>query len=310
MFESHRGRWQKPQPYWYLGLSPIASSGSPVANASSSGPTRAAPANRAPQSDEASGYTNGYQPSSVRLNIPLITGTDCGPTLLPMAPFDPLDLSLPKTAARWGVSFATWGALSIAVLLALPLGAQASDDDSDGDLDIDFNVVWDPQTIVDWYFTDANGEETWGTIAGLVEGSNPGGAGEIVEVTQSPLTSTLGGGWIFSPSSSPFAFNIESGELIAVDALYKRRANGVEQSIKFGAGSYRSGVPIPVQLFDGVTYASGPEIFFIYPVPTGTPSTAPAPLPIFGAAAAFGASRQLRKRIRATKSPAVTATPD
>jgi len=222
----------------------------------------------------------------------------------PMPPSGPLDARLNpgllKTAARRGMSLAAWGALSIAVLLALPLGAQASDDDSDGDLDIDFDLVWDPQTIVDWYFTDANGEETWGTIAGLVEGSNPGGAGEIVEVTQSPLTSTLGGGWIFSPSSSPFAFNIESGELIAVDALFKRMANGVEQSIKFGAGSYRSGVPIPVQLFDGVTYASGPDLFFLYPIPTGGISSAPAPLPIFGAAAAFGASRQLRKRIRAT----------
>ena len=239
-----------------------------------------------------------------------MTGTDCGPTKLPMAPFGPLDLSLPKTASRWVVSLATWGALSIAVLLALPLGAQASDDDSDGDLDIDFDVVWNPLTIVDWYFTDTNGEVTWGTIAGLVEGSNPGGAGEVVEVTRSPLPSTLGGGWMFSPSSSRFAFNIEFGELVAVDALYTRSVDGVEQSIRFGPGSFRSSEPVPAQLFDGVIFSSGPEFFFNYSIPTGTLSTAPAPLPIFGAAAAFGASRQLRKRIRATKSRAVTATPE
>jgi len=255
-------------------------------------------------------YPNGWAPASVRLNILLMTGTDCGPTKLPMPPSGPLALSLPKTAARWGVSLATWGALSIAVLLALPLGAQASDDDSDSDIDTDFDVAWNPQTIVDWYFTDTNGQETWGTITGLVEGSNPGGAGEVVEVTRSPLPSTLGGGWIFSPSSSRFAFNIQFGELVAVDALYTRVVDGVEQSIQFGPGSYRSSAPVPAQLFDGVSFSSGPDLFFIYPIPTGTPSTAPAPLPIFGAAAAFGASRQLRKRISATKSPAVTATPE
>ena len=229
-----------------------------------------------------------------------MTGTDCGPTKLPMPPSGPLDLSLPKTDARWGLSLATWGALSITVLLALPLGAQASDDDSD--------VAWDPQTIVDWYFTDANGEQTWGTITGLVEGSNPGSAGEVVEVTQSPLASTLGGGWIFSPSSSPFAFNIVNGEVIAADALYEREVNGVTQTLKFGPGSYQSAVPVPGEINDGTKSSFGANLFFIYPIIDPPPSTAPAPLPIFGAAAAFGASRQLRKRIRATKIPAVSAT--
>lgn len=245
-------------------------------------------------------YPNGWAPASVRLNILLMTGTDCGPTKLPMPPSGPLALSLPKTAARWGVSLATWGALSIAVLLALPLGAQASDDDSD--------VAWDPQTIVDWYFTDANGEQTWGTITGLVEGSNPGSAGEVVEVTKSPLASTLGGDWIFSPSSSPFAFNIVNGEVIAADALYEREVNGVTQTLKFGPGSYQSAVPVPGEINDGTKSSFGANLSFIYPIINPPPSTAPAPLPIFGAAAAFGASRQLRKRIRATKIPAVSAT--
>jgi hypothetical protein len=228
-----------------------------------------------------------------------------------MAPSGPLDAvvdpKLPKTAARWGVSLAAWGALAMVALLAMPLGAQASDDDPD----LDFDVVWNPQTIVDWHFTDTNGEETWGTIAGLVEGSNPGGAGEVVEVTKSPLTSTLGVGWNFiGSSSSQFAFNIVNGELIATDAAYERVANGVTQSLKFGPGSYLSTGPVPGEINDGTKSSIGADLFFIYPIPTGTPPTAPAPLPIFGAAAAFGASRQLRKRIRATKSPAVTATPE
>jgi len=229
-----------------------------------------------------------------------------------MAPSGPLDAvfdpKLPKTAARWGVSLAAWGALAMGALLALPLGAQASDDDSDGDLDVDFDVVWNPLTIVDWYFTDTNGEETWGTITGLVEGSNPGSAGEVVEVTQSPLASTLGGGWIFSPSSSPFAFNIVNGEVIAADALYEREVNGVTQTLKFGPGSYQSAVPVPGEINDGTKSSFGANLSFIYPIINPPPSTAPAPLPIFGAAAAFGASRQLRKRIRATKIPAVSAT--
>jgi len=230
----------------------------------------------------------------------------------PMAQSGPFDarqnLRMLKTAARRGMSLAAWGALAFGTLLAMPLGAQASDDDSD--LDINFDVVWNPQTIVHWYFTDSNGEQTWGTIAGLVEGSNPGGAGEVVEVTQSPLASTLGGGWIFSPSSSPFAFNIQSGELIAVDALYEREVNGVTQSLKFGPGSYLSATPVPGEINDGTEASFGPNLFLIYPIPTGGISSAPAPLPIFGAAAAFGASRQLRKRIRATKIPVFTATPE
>jgi hypothetical protein len=225
-----------------------------------------------------------------------------------MAPSGPLDAvvdpKLPKTAARWGVSLAAWGALAMGALLAMPLGAQASDDDPD----LDFDVVWDPQTIVDWYFTDANGEQTWGTITGLVEGSNPGSAGEVVEVTQSPLASTLGGGWIFSPSSSPVAFNIVNGEVIAADALYEREVNGVTQTLKFGPGSYQSAVPVPGEINDGTKSSFGANLSFIYPIINPPPSTAPAPLPIFGAAAAFGASRQLRKRIRATKIPAVSAT--
>jgi len=225
-----------------------------------------------------------------------------------MAPSGPLDAlvdpKLPKTVARRGVSLATWGALAMGALLAMPLGAKASDNNPD----IDFDVAWNSQTIVDWYFTDTNGEQTWGTIAGLVEGSNPGSAGEVVEVTQSPLASTLGGGWIFSPSSSPFAFNIVNGEIVAADALYERVVNGVTQTLKFGPGSYQSAVPVPGEINDGTKSSFGANLFFIYPIIDPPPSTAPAPLPIFGAAAAFGASRQLRKRIRATKIPAVSAT--
>ena len=200
----------------------------------------------------------------------------------------------------------------MATLGALPLGAQAFGDDDDDDIvDVDFELVWDPRNIVIWYFTDANGEETWGTITGLVEGENPGGAGEVIEITQSPLTSTLGLGWNFiSSSSSQFAFNITGGQFVATDALYERVANGVTQSLQFGPGIYLSDTPVPAQLFDGVSFSRSSEIFFSYPIPTGTTSTAPAPLPIFGAAAAFGASRQLRKRIRATKSPVFTATPE
>jgi len=171
------------------------------------------------------------------------------------------------------------GTLAMGSVLAAPLGARA----------LDF----------DWYFTASTGEVTRGTIKGLVEGYNSGGAGEIVEVVATPLTLALGGDWIFDSSfESPFAFNVVNGEIVAADALYMRMFAGLPQQVgfgRFGPGSATSSwAP---QINDGVSASypvGGTETVFGLP-------PAPAPLPIFGAAVAFGYGRRLRSRVRAAR---------
>jgi hypothetical protein len=183
---------------------------------------------------------------------------------------------LPVRARR----FVAFGALSLGAMLMAPLGVQA----------LDF----------DWYFSSNPGEITRGTIKGLVEGYNSGGA-VIVEVVDSPLSLALGGDWVFHSSiSSPFAFNVLNGEVVAADALYRRTMiDGFYQSVSFGLqgpdtgslGIYSAG------LYDGnIILHSYPTVFGSSPV-----SPVPAPLPVFGAAVAFGYCRRLRSRVRAAR---------
>jgi hypothetical protein len=110
------------------------------------------------------------------------------------------------------------GVLAMGAVLAAPLGARA----------LDF----------DWNFSDdITGEITRGTVKGLVEGFNPGGAGEIVEVVDTPLPMALGGDWIFVNSfAAPFAFNVVNGVVVAADARYERiePSDSLAQVVAFG----------------------------------------------------------------------------
>ena len=170
--------------------------------------------------------------------------------------------------------------------LAAPLGARA----------LDF----------DWYFTSSTGEVTRGTIKGLVEGYNPGGAGEIVEVVDTPLTLALGGDWVFDSSiSSPslFAFNVVGGEIVAADAFYQRMTGALGTLPFVGFGKNGPGISTGywnAQLYDG----SGGALYgneTVFGLPPEPSATAPAPLPICGAAVAFGYGRRLRSRVRAAR---------
>ena len=175
--------------------------------------------------------------------------------------------------------FVACGALSLGAMLMAPLGAQA----------LDF----------DWYFSSNPGGITRGTIKGLVEGYNSGGA-VIVEVVDSPLSLALGGDWVFDSSfSSPFAFNVENGEVVAADAFYRRTTSGgLSQHVGFGLFGPGSGSGIwSAQLYDGnILLSSYPTVFSSPPV-----APVPAPLPVFGAAVAFGYCRRLRSRVRAAR---------
>lgn len=176
-------------------------------------------------------------------------------------------------------------------VLAAPLGARA----------LDF----------DWYFSDTNaGEITRGTIKGLVEGYNPGGA-VIVEVVDSPLTLALGGDWVFDRSVSyPFAFNVVNGEVVAADALYRRTtSDGFSQYVGFGLfdPGISGGVYSP-QVYDGNKSLVGSHQTVFDSPPVVAP--APAPLPIFGAAVAFGYGRRLRSRVRVARLQSGVALTD
>lgn len=181
---------------------------------------------------------------------------------------------LPARARR----FVACGALSLGAMLMAPLGAQA----------LDF----------DWYFSSNPGGITRGTIKGLVEGYNSGGA-VIVEVVDSPLSLALGVDWVFDSSfSSPFAFNVENGEVVGADAFYRRTTSvGLSQYVGFGLfgpGSGSGGI-WAAQLSDGnISLSSYPTVFGSPPV-----APVPAPLPVFGAAVFFGYCRRLRSRVRA-----------
>jgi len=180
------------------------------------------------------------------------------------------------------------GMLAIGAVLAAPLGARA----------LDF----------DWYFTDFDtGVITRGTLKGLVEGYNPGGAGEVVEVVDTPATLALGGYYIFDKSlSSPFAFNVVNGEMVAADAFYQREEggpgttpNGGRPNVGFGKfGPGVTGIVWNAQIYDGESKSlrGFPTVFAV-----------PAPLPIFGVAAALGYGRQLRSRVRSARRRAEVA---
>jgi len=175
--------------------------------------------------------------------------------------------------------FAVCGALAMGSVLAAPLGAQA----------LDF----------DWYFSDSStGAISRGTITGLVEGYNPGGAGEVVQVVDTPLILALGGGWTFNSSSSaPFAFNVVNGVVVAADALYERMtAGGLQQYVGFGLVGPGSGNTVWSASI--VADTSAP---YLKGYPTVFTAAAPAPLPIFGAAVALGYGRRLRSRVRAVR---------
>lgn len=123
----------------------------------------------------------------------------------------------------------------------------------------------------------------------------------IVEVVDSPLTLALGGDWFFDRSaSSPFAFNVQNGEVVAADALYRRTSSdGLYQFVGFGLfgpGNSTSTI-YSAQLSDGNVVLS--EYLTVFGSPPVTP--VPAPLPVFGAAVAFGYCRRLRSRVRAAR---------
>jgi len=185
--------------------------------------------------------------------------------------------SLGRLAGLRGL--AACGLIAAGMVLAAPLGARA----------LGF----------DWYFSDFLTDNiSHGTIKGLVEGYNPGGAGEVVAVVDTPMILAVGGDWAFNSSSSaPFAFNVVSGQVVAADALYLRATTGgLLQYVGFGLFGPGSGNTVWSAAI--VADTSSP---ILKGYPTVFTVAAPAPLPSCGAAIALGYGRHLRSRVRAAR---------
>lgn len=129
-------------------------------------------------------------------------------------------------------------------------------------------------------------------------------------VLESPVQNVLGNDWQFQYSFGPYAFNVIDGKVVGADALYQRLFQGSIQSLSIGSGpALNPNGRWGSQIFDGISISStaSAETFFTSNVDT---ASAPAPLPIFGAAVAFGYGRRLRSRVRVARLQSGVALTD
>jgi hypothetical protein len=134
-----------------------------------------------------------------------------------------------------------------------------------------------------------------GIVDGLVDNLNDQKTGLTWTITSS--TNTPSGGWnAFTQYYGGDGFDVSGGQVIGVDIAY---TNSISQNLFLGNQNN-----ITTSLFNGSA-----SIYVYNPVnsststlqftPISSPAApAPSPLPLFGAAAAFGWSRQLRRRIK------------
>jgi hypothetical protein len=106
--------------------------------------------------------------------------------------------------------------------------------------------------------------------------------------------------------ASPFAYNPSSGDLLMTVYL-KAVSSGL------GVAYHEAGYSAAVERVYGgssvgtKTFQYGLQTRFNYTYDLGPAQSVPGPLPLFGAAAAFGYSRKLRNRIKDSKLPVATA---
>jgi hypothetical protein len=106
--------------------------------------------------------------------------------------------------------------------------------------------------------------------------------------------------------ATPFAYNPSSGDLLMTVYL-KAVSSGL------GVAYHEAGYSAAVERVYGgssvgtKTFQYGLKTRFNYTYNLGPAQSVPGPLPLFGAAAAFGYSRKLRNRIKDSKLPVATA---
>jgi hypothetical protein len=131
-----------------------------------------------------------------------------------------------------------------------------------------------------------------GIVDGLVDNLNNQGAGLSFTITSA--TNTPAGGWQVFTNYIYGGIDVTGGLITASDIWY---ANNVNQSLRLG-NQY---------ILNPLLLDSNTNEYIIDRNPTPSNSlvfspvssaAVPGPLPLFGAAAAFGWSRQLRRRIK------------
>ncbi len=133
-----------------------------------------------------------------------------------------------------------------------------------------------------------------GIVDGLVDNLNDQKTGLTLTITSS--TNTPSGGWnAFTQYIGGNGFDVSGGQVIGVDIAY---TNSISQKLFLGnqnnttTSLYESS---SIYVYDPVNSSTSTLQF----TPISSPAApAPSPLPLFGAAAAFGWSRQLRRRIK------------
>ena len=134
-----------------------------------------------------------------------------------------------------------------------------------------------------------------GVVDGLVDNLNDQKYGLLITITSA--TNTPSGGWtVFTDYADGEGFDVSGGQVIGVNInLY---ANNLPQKIYLGNQDYHNPFlvttfPIVISNADDNNTTSNSLMF----TPASSVSV-PGPLPLFGAAAAFGWSRQLRRRLK------------
>jgi len=135
-----------------------------------------------------------------------------------------------------------------------------------------------------------------GIVAGLFDNLNDQKSGLSLTITSS--TNTVSGGWdVFTTDFIGNGFDVSGGQITGVNIAFINTSG--TQTLALG----NQGVLFP-ELFDldegignyGADNSSANAVVF---TPVSSPAApVPGPLPLFGAAAAFGWSRQLRRRIK------------
>ena len=136
-----------------------------------------------------------------------------------------------------------------------------------------------------------------GIVAGLVDNLNDQKSGLSFTITSS--TNTVFGGWdVFTTYYVGTGFDVSGGQITGVNIAY---TNGGTQVLALGNQNdlslELSDLDNQVANYD-IDVSSANSLVF---TPVSSPAApVPGPLPLFGAAAAFGWSRQLRRRLKTT----------
>lgn len=149
-----------------------------------------------------------------------------------------------------------------------------------------------------WQFNNEIGSPTTGgivtgTISGLLDNTFDQISGLTITVTSAPNTPTRGWDYNNFSYADGDGFDVINGQVVGADASFFNPDFTQFLSLSDGSRSYPQLID-----FSTSTDNSAPSGITTFTTPV---SSVPGPLPILGAASAFGWSRRVRKRLRAAQ---------